>query len=91
LPAELPLRTLGAIAYLALFGSVLGFMLYYYLLRHVEAGKTALITLVTPVLALLLGALLNAEPLDWQVWLGTLLILTGLACHQWGSVRRAGA
>ncbi len=84
LPEELPLRTLGSIAYLSVFGSVLGFMLYYYLLRHVEAGKTALITLVTPVLALLLGAALNAEHLGWKVWLGTLLILTGLACHYWG-------
>lgn len=84
LPEELPLRTLGSIAYLSVFGSVLGFMLYYYLLRHVEASKTALITLVTPVLALLLGAALNAEHLGWKVWLGTLLILTGLACHYWG-------
>ena len=87
LPQDLSLRTLGAIGYLALFGSVLGFMLYYYLLRHVEAGKTALATLVTPVLALLLGALLNGEALGWPVWLGTGLVLAGLASHQWGGRR----
>lgn len=84
LPRELPLRALGAIGYLALFGSVMGFIFYYYMLRHVAAGKVALITLVTPVIALLLGALFNGETVGWQVWLGTLLILTGLASHQWG-------
>ena len=46
---------------------------------------------MTPVLALLLGAQLNGESLCWKVWLGTLLILTGLACHQWGGVLRARA
>lgn len=86
LPHGLPLRALGAIGYLALFGSVVGFIFYYYVLRHVAAGKTALITLVTPVIALLLGAAFNGEALDMQVWLGALLILAGLACHQWGAL-----
>jgi drug/metabolite transporter (DMT)-like permease len=54
-PVDLPVRTEAAIAYLGVFGSVLGFALYYYVIRHLEAGRVALITLVTPVLALLLG------------------------------------
>ncbi len=83
-PAQLSSRAIASITYLALCGSVLGFMFFYYLLRHMAAGKVALITLVTPVLALMLGALLNGEVLSWQVLTGTLLILSGLASHQWG-------
>lgn len=83
-PIELSGRTLGAIGYLALFGSVLGFALYYYVLRHVQATKVALITLITPVIALTLGSLLNSEPVTVEVVSGTALILSGLALFQLG-------
>lgn len=85
LPQALPLRTSLSIGYLALFGSVLGFGMYYYVLRHMEAGRVALITLVTPVMALLLGSLLNGEPVDAPVYIGSALILAGLASYQWGA------
>jgi drug/metabolite transporter (DMT)-like permease len=83
-PQSLPPRTLGAIVYLAVFGSTLGFILYYYVLRRVQASRVALVTLVTPLLALLLGHWVNGERAGPRVWLGTTVILAGLACFQWG-------
>jgi len=85
LPTALPERAMGAIVYLALIGSVVGFSLFYYVLRHVQATKVALITLVTPVLSLLLGHLLNSEPLTLSVMLGTALIVAGLALFELNS------
>jgi drug/metabolite transporter (DMT)-like permease len=82
-PQSLPDRSRFAITYLALFGSVLGFFWYYYLLRRVAAVKVNLITLVTPVTALLLGHWLNDEAILPTVWLGSGLMLGGLAMHQW--------
>ena len=82
-PQELPERARLAITYLALFGSVLGFFWYYYLLGRVAAVKVNLITLVTPVTALLLGHWLNDEVILPTVWVGTGLIVSGLALHQW--------
>lgn len=84
MPVEFTGRALGAIGYLALFGSVLGFALYFYVLRHVQATKVALITLITPVIALTLGSLLNSEPITVEVVFGTALILSGLALFQLG-------
>lgn len=81
-PETLPDRSRFAITYLALFGSVLGFFWYYYLLRRVAAVKVSLVTLITPVTALLLGHWLNDEVILPAVWLGTGLILGGLALHQ---------
>jgi drug/metabolite transporter (DMT)-like permease len=49
-----------------------------------EAGRIALITLITPVLALLLGHSLNNEAVLPQVWLGTASIVFGLCLHRWG-------
>jgi drug/metabolite transporter (DMT)-like permease len=84
LPAVVPTRALLSIVYLGLIGSVLGFALYYYVLRHVEATRVALITLVTPVLALMLGHLLNGEALQPEAVLGTAAILTGLLMFEYG-------
>jgi drug/metabolite transporter (DMT)-like permease len=83
IPSQVPARASAAIVYLGVFGSVLGFALYYYVIKHIEAGKVALITLVTPVLALGLGSLLNSEAVGARVWSGTALIGLGLSLHQW--------
>lgn len=84
-PETLPERAAAAILYLGVFGSVLGFALYYYMIKHMEAGRVALITLVTPVLALLLGHGLNNEVVLPHVWFGTAFILLGLCLHCWGA------
>ena len=84
LPKNIPFRAGSSIVYLALMGSVVGFSLYYYLLKNVEASKVALITLVTPVSALLLGSYLNYEVISISVVIGTAFILGGLASYQWG-------
>lgn len=86
-PASAPQQAVAATLYLGVFGSVLGFALYYYLIKHLETGRVALITLITPVMALLLGHTLNNETILPQVWLGTASIVLGLALHQWGGRR----
>ena len=83
-PEAVPERAAAATLYLGTFGSVLGFALYYYLIKHMEAGRIALITLITPVMALLLGHGLNNEAVLPQVWLGTASIVLGLGLHRWG-------
>jgi len=88
-PQDLPLRAAASILYLATFGSVLGFALYYFVLKRLTATRVALITLVTPVGALLLGNLVEQEPLSLMIITGTGLILFGLALYQVGSVRQA--
>ncbi len=83
-PEQVTPRSAAATLYLGTFGSVLGFALYYCLIKHMDAGRVALITLITPVLALLLGHAFNAEPVLPQVWLGTASIVFGLCMHRWG-------
>lgn len=73
--------------YLGVFGSVLGFTLYFYVTQKLAAAQVALITMITPVTSLLLGQWLNHETAHWQVWLGTSLILLGLIVHQRQPVR----
>lgn len=86
LPAVVPPRSGAAIVYLGIFGSVIGFALYYYVIKHLAAAKVALITLITPVLALLLGHALNGESISWRLGLGTGVILFGLSIYQWNEL-----
>ena len=86
LPHAVPVRAGIAIVYLGVFGSVVSFTLYYYIIRHLEAGRVVLVTLVTPVLALMLGNVANGEPITARVLLGAACITTGLAMHQWRAV-----
>ena len=84
-PTQLTPRAVGAIVYLGIFGSVLGFVLYYYMIKHMQTSSVALIMLITPVIALLLGNVLNNEVIPLSVWLGAACIALGLSLHQWGA------
>ncbi|OOY51276.1 DMT family transporter [Solemya velum gill symbiont] len=77
-------RALWSILYLGAVATAFGFVLYYYVLREISATAIGLATMVTPVLALLLGAWLNHERISAIEMLGTGVILAGLASYQWG-------
>jgi drug/metabolite transporter (DMT)-like permease len=83
LPPTITPRAGMAIVYLGVFGSVVGFTLYYYVIKHLDAGRVALIMLVTPVTALLLGQTLNAEFIPARGWVGIALIGAGLLLYEW--------
>ncbi|GKT12265.1 MAG: hypothetical protein ISEC1_P1242 [Thiomicrorhabdus sp.] len=81
-PALQP-RESYAILYAATIGSVVGFVLYFYLIRHMDAMKVALIPVITPVFALLLGHFLNGEELTLTTGLGTAIVIFGLVIFEW--------
>ncbi len=81
-PAALSNVNIAAIAYLGMIATTVGFSLYYYLLTHLSAVRVALISLMTPVLALYLGHLYNQEPLTEPIITGTSLILAALILHE---------
>lgn len=67
-----------SLAYLTLIGSVLAFLLYFWLVAKIEITKTMLIALVTPVTALLIGKLTLDERLSWRIAAGSAAILVGI-------------
>ena len=64
--------------YLAIVGSVVAFLLYYWLVQNMDVTKTMLIALVTPVVAVLLGMFVLNERLTWRTLLGGLMIMSGI-------------
>ena len=84
-PTVFSSRAIGSILYLGSVASVIGWTLFYLLLRHLDTTRIALINLITPVAALLIGHFLNSEPLNSAIWAGTALVLSGLIWFQFGS------
>lgn len=79
----LPPRAALAIVYLGVVGTGLAFVLMYYVLRHLQPTRIALIGMVTPVLALLLGHLIEGEPLTARIGAGTAMIVCALLLHEY--------
>jgi drug/metabolite transporter (DMT)-like permease len=78
----MPAAALASILYLGLVATTLGFALYYYVLSHLTATRVSLITLITPVSALLLGHWVNGEPLTPRILAGTGCILLAVLTHE---------
>ena len=81
LPWPLSAQAGFAILYLAIAGSLLGFALYYFLLHRLSAYVVSTVGMISPVFALLLGYLLENEPLTPHILLGTGLVLFGLTLY----------
>jgi len=70
---------LVSLFYLAIVGSVIAFLLYYWLIHNMDVTKTMMISLVTPVVAVMLGMVVLNEKLDWRTIAGGLMIMSGIA------------
>ncbi len=64
--------------YLAVVGTVIAFLMYYWLIQHMDVTKTMLISLVTPVVAVILGMLVLDEQLSWRTLVGGAMIIAGI-------------
>lgn len=68
----------SAIVYLSVFGSVIAFTAYYYLIKHMDATVCSLSTLIIPIVALFLGWAFLDEPVTGMTVLGVATILAGI-------------
>lgn len=78
-PAAVTLSSVLAVAYLVVFGSIIGLNCYLWLLTRVPASKVTTYALVNPVIALILGALVLHEQITLLAVIATVLVLGGVA------------
>lgn len=92
LPTTLPsAKSLMAISYLVLASSVLGMFCYFNLMQRVSATTLSLATVITPVLAISFGILLNNEPFRISMVIGTGLVIGGLLLYFYRDLYRMWA
>ncbi len=74
-PGGFTLESIAAWLYLAVFGSLIGFTAYAWLLRNAPISKVVTHQYVNPLVAILLGALLLDEQLTLATGIGAALIV----------------
>ncbi|MET1080609.1 MAG: drug/metabolite exporter YedA [Pseudomonas sp.] len=82
----------GALAYLVLFGSIIAFSSYLYLLKHVRPAAATSYAYVNPVVAVLLGIVFAGEQVGPEEWLAMAVIISAvvlIGLPQWRQGRRA--
>lgn len=78
-PARFSMSSLVAFGYLIVFGSIVAFSAYGFLVRAAPPNVVATYAFVNPMVAVLLGWLIAGEPLGWRVAGASVLILAALA------------
>jgi drug/metabolite transporter (DMT)-like permease len=78
-PSEWTTRSILAGWYLVLFGSLIGYTAYVWLLHHAPIGKVATYAYVNPVVAIALGAIVLDEAVTWQIVIGAAIVLAAVA------------
>ena len=78
-PAGLTSRSVGALAYLIILGSVVTFTAYTWLLSVVPPARVSTYAYVNPVVAVMLGWALAGEPITPRTLLATALIVAAVA------------
>jgi drug/metabolite transporter (DMT)-like permease len=74
-PAHVSARSWAALIYLMVFGSLLGFTVYVWLLRTASPALVSTYAFVNPVVAMFLGWLLAAEPVSLRTLLAAAVIV----------------
>ena len=72
------LRSISAVVYLAVFGSVLAFFCYHYALKRVSAVQVSILNYVNTIIAVFLGWLLLDEVITFDFIIATALIILGV-------------
>jgi len=78
-PATFSIRSMIAFAYLVLFGSLVAYSAYTWLLRNASVSLVSTYAFVNPVVAVVLGALVLAEPITPSILIGAAVIVVAVA------------
>lgn len=71
-------KGIGSVIYLGVFGSIVTFTVYYWLLKKVPAVIMSLTAFLTPVFAILIGVFIGKESITANILIGAVLILVGM-------------
>jgi len=87
-PAQVPMQSWLALAYLIFFGSIVAYTAFVYVVAHARPALATSFAYVNPVVAVALGVLLGGETVSWPVVAGMTVILAGVGLVMKASARR---
>lgn len=82
-PATFSMRSMGALVYLIIFGSIVAYSAFLWLMRVEPPNRVATHTFVNPIIAIFLGWLLGGESIHMGMLIGTPLIIFSVILMVW--------
>lgn len=79
--------SLLSIVYLALFGTVVTFTTYYWLMKRIKIVMLSISSFITPIVAVILGWLILGEKLSIRTLFGSGLVLVGILFANFGGLK----
>ena len=70
-------RSLSALIYLSIFGSLIAYSAYVYAIRHLPLQLVSLYAYINPMIAVALGTLFLSEPFSTRILIAAVLVLAG--------------
>lgn len=86
--AGIEARSFSSLMYLIIFGSIVAFTAFNFLLKNVSPTKIVTSTYINPVVALSLGYYLNQEQLNWQSMVAAGLLILGVVLITWKAKKK---
>lgn len=76
--ARFDYNALMSVLFLSVFGTIVTFTIYYWLLQRINVVLLSLSAFITPIIAVLLGYFIADELLSFRVLIGSLMVLLGI-------------
>lgn len=83
MPAVVGTRATLAVAYLVVFGSIIGYSAFIYAVKHLPVAIASTYYFVNPLVAVLLGWIFFREPFGWRSAIGMLVVFVGIGIVRW--------
>jgi drug/metabolite transporter (DMT)-like permease len=90
MPAEVGTRSSLAVAYLVVFGSIVGYSAFIYVVKNLPVAIASIYYFVNPVVAVLLGWLFFREPFGVRSAVAMLIIFAGIGIVRWSERAKPG-
>jgi drug/metabolite transporter (DMT)-like permease len=87
-PRAITARSLVAIAYLVVFGSIVGFSAFIYSMAELPVAMVSIYTFVNPAVAVSLGWLFFREPFGYRELVGMTIIFAGIILVRWSETNK---
>ncbi|MEB6565291.1 EamA family transporter [Acinetobacter towneri] len=83
-PTAMPgVKTMIGFIFTMIMSSIVAMLCYFWLIRRLTASTVSLSNVMTPILALILGATLNNEHISMNAFIGIAVVMLGIVMYFW--------
>ena len=84
MPTQMPsMHTIIGFVFTMIMSSIVAMLCYFWLIRRLSASTVSLSNVMTPIIALVLGATLNHEYISPNTFIGIAVVMFGIVIYFW--------